>query len=61
MFGGDEGNFRENNIMFQWMLNSRSVTCIYESSCVSHASALMFWMERKLSSELVTDITTLEV
>ena len=25
VFGGDEGNFRENNIIFQWMLNSSSV------------------------------------
>ena len=25
VFDGDEDNFRKNNIMFQWMLNSRSV------------------------------------
>ena len=28
---------------------------IYESYCVGHTFALMFWMERKLSSEIVTE------
>ena len=28
--------------------------CIYESYCVSHTFALMFRMERKFSSEIVS-------
>ena len=54
VFGEDTGNFRENNIMFQWTLNSSSWG-IYESYYVSHTFALMFWMERKSSSEIVTE------
>ena len=55
LFGEDEGNFKEKNSLIQWILNSSSANCIYECFCVSHTFSPMFRMERKLSSEVVTE------
>ena len=55
LFGGDEGNFREKNILVQWILVLLIEVCIYESYCVSHTFSLIFKMGRKLSSEVVTE------
>lgn len=36
MFGGNEGNFRENNTVFQWMPNSRFNCGLCVLAALSH-------------------------